>query len=47
MQLICLRCKGRMERGLEGCVPAEERIVREEREHALRAKIERDSWRCY
>jgi len=47
MRLICLTCYDRMCRGLEGCVPAEERADREEREAELKAKIERETWRCY
>ena len=47
MKLICLRCYDKMSKGIEGCVPAEERIAREEREAALKAKIERDRWGCY
>lgn len=46
-RLICLTCYDRMCKGIEGCVPAEERILQEERAAELAAKIERDRWRCY
>lgn len=47
MKLICLDCRGKMQRGESGCVPQEMECERIEREDRLKRKLETTAWGCY